>query len=42
MSTDADLLDGLEWFDRKSGLAFRPGSDEVFSLPYWRMEASRS
>lgn len=37
----ADLLDGIEWFDRPAGLAFRPGSDEVFSPPYWRTEAGR-
>ena len=42
MSTDADLLAGIEWFDRETGLALRPGTGEVFSLPYWRTEASRS
>lgn len=42
MADAVELLDGLEWLDRSSGLAFRPDSGEVVSVPYWRTEASRS
>lgn len=40
--TDArELIGEFHWFDREAGLAFR-STGEVYSVPYWWTEASRS